>query len=172
MSSQGSSSAKAASGTAFGPMSGDPLYRVVSTPNASSSESVPEVASCRREGEVAEPEREAASTSGRQADVEGEEEVAVSCGDLASQVTGEECTRITRLYSLNVSEPTDLERPHTPPEGHVTLSETYLRFRMRFPLNLFFVVVLKHYGLTVFQITPNGWAHMIGLFGLFAWQSE
>ena len=39
---------------------------------------------------------------------------------------------------------------------------------MRFPLNPFFVEVLKYFGLTVFQITPNGWAHMIGLFGLFA----
>ena len=39
---------------------------------------------------------------------------------------------------------------------------------MRFPLNPFFVEVLKYFGLTVFQIMPNEWAHMIGLFGLFA----
>ena len=87
-----------------------------------------------------------------------------------SQVTGEECAKIARLYGLNKSEPTDLERAHTPLEGHVMLSETNLRFRVGFPLNLFFVAVLKHYGLTVFHITPNGWAHMIRLFGLFAEQ--
>ena len=84
MSTQGSSSARAASGTAFGPMSGDPLYRAVSTPSVSLAESILKVASRRREGEVSEPEKEAASTSGHPVDVEEEEEVAVSYGDLVS----------------------------------------------------------------------------------------
>ena len=70
-------------------------------------------------------------------------------------------------YGFYVTEPTDLERAHTPPVDHVTLSEIYLRFRVRFPLNPFFVAVLRYFGLTVFQITPNGWAHMIRVFGLF-----
>ena len=48
------------------------------------------------------------------------------------------------------------------------MSETYLKFRVRFPLHPFFVEVLEYFGLTVFQITPNVWAHMIGLFSLFA----
>ena len=87
-----------------------------------------------------------------------------------SQVTGGECAKIARLYSVVVIEPTDQERAHTPLTGHVTLSETYFRFGVRFPLNPFFVSVLRHYGLTIFQITPNGWAHMIGLFGLFVEQ--
>ena len=38
---------------------------------------------------------------------------------------------------------------------------------MRFPLHPFFVKVLEYFGLTVFQITLNGWAQMIGLSGLF-----
>ena len=38
---------------------------------------------------------------------------------------------------------------------------------MRFSLHPFFVKVLQYFGLTVFEITPNGWAHMIRLFGLF-----
>ena len=41
---------------------------------------------------------------------------------------------------------------------------------MRFLLNSFFVEVLQYFGLTVFQIMPNGWTHMIRLFGLFAEQ--
>ena len=45
--------------------------------------------------------------------------------------------------------------------------EAYLKFGVRFPLHTFFVEVLKHFKLTVFQVTPNGWAHMIGLFGFF-----
>ena len=51
--------------------------------------------------------------------------------------------------------------------GYVTISKAYLRFLVRSPLHHFFVEVLKHFGLTVCQVTPNGWAHMIGLFGLF-----
>ena len=95
----------AASGIAFGPMSGDPLYREVSTPGASSVESVLEVASHQMESEAAGPEIEVVSTSGRL--VEINEEVAVSCGDLESQVTGGECARITWLYGLSVTEPTN-----------------------------------------------------------------
>ena len=56
MSSQGSSSARAVSGTTFGPMSGDPLFRDVSTPSASSAESAPEVTSHHAGGEAPELE--------------------------------------------------------------------------------------------------------------------
>ena len=108
------------------------------------------------------------STLGRQGNEE--EEVTVSCGDLQSSITSEEYTRITREYGLEVVEPTDLERPHTPLVDYVTLSERYLQFGVRFPLNPFFVEVLQYFGLTIFQITSNGWAHMIRLFGLFAEQ--
>ena len=89
MSIQGSSSVRVASGTAFGPMSGDPLSRDVSTPSASSTEPAPEVASYPVDRGAAEPKQEAVSTSGRQGDVE--KEIAVSCGDLESSITSEEC---------------------------------------------------------------------------------
>ena len=48
------------------------------------------------------------------------------------------------------------------------MSESYLKFGVRFPLHPFFIEVLKYFGLTVFEITPNRWAQMIGLFGMFA----
>ena len=64
MSSQGSSSVRAASGTVFRPISGDPLSRDVSTPNASSTEPAPEVASRPVDKGAVEPEQEAVSTSG------------------------------------------------------------------------------------------------------------
>ena len=91
----------------------------------------------------------------------------VSCGDLQSSLISQDCTRIAREYGLEVVALDDLERPHTPSDGYVALSELYLKFGVRFHLHPFFVEVLKYFGLTVFQITPNGWAHMIGLFGLF-----
>ena len=46
-------------------MSGDPLSREVSTPNASSNVSVPEVASHPVDRRAMEPTREAVSTLGR-----------------------------------------------------------------------------------------------------------
>ena len=136
-------------------MSGDILSRDISTPSASSTESAPEVTSPRVGGEAAELEQEVVSTSGHQVNDEAEK-VAVSCGDLVSFITSEECTRIARMYGLYVTKPTDLERAHTPLAGHVTLSEHYLQFGVRFPLNPFFVEVLQYFGLTVFQVTPNG----------------
>ena len=63
--------------------------------------------------------------------------------------------------------PYELERSHHPLDGYITMSETYLKFGVRFPLHIFLIEVLEYFGLTIFQITPNGWAHMIGLFGLF-----
>ena len=54
-----------------------------------------------------------------------------------------------------------------PSEGYVIVSESYLKFGVKFPLHSFFIEILQHFGLIVFQVTPNGWAHMIRLFGLF-----
>ena len=82
-------------------------------------------------------------------------------------LTTEDYVWIARQYGLEVVAPYELERRHTPPDGYVTLSEIHRKFRVQFPLHPFFVEVLEYYGLTVFQITPNGWAHMIELFGLF-----
>ena len=50
------------------------------------------------------------------------------------------------------------------------VSETFLKFRVWFPLHLYFRRILNHYNLTMFQVMPNGWAQMIGLFVLFVEQ--
>ena len=74
-------------------MFGDPLSKDVSTLSTSSTESTPEVTSRPVGMEVEEPEREAVSTSGRPVDDKAED-VVVSCGDLVSLITSEECTQI------------------------------------------------------------------------------
>ena len=89
------------------------------------------------------------STSGRQVDDEAEE-VTVSYGDLESSIRSEDCTQIVQMHGLQLIEPTDLERPHVPPIEYVALSELYLQFGVRFPLNSFFIVVLQYFDLTVF----------------------
>ena len=134
-------------------MSGDPLSRKVSMHNSSSTESAPEVAS-RLEGKRAtEPVHEAASTSGRFSEEEEDEVVlAVRTSSLHSLLR---LVPITRQYDLEMVAPYELERPHYPPNGYIAVSETYLKFRVRFPLHPLFVEVLKYFGLTVFQITAN-----------------
>ena len=136
-------------------------------PSAFFTESTPKVASHHVSRRVTEPVRETTSTLGRLGEEE-KDKVVVSCEDLQSSLTAEDCVWIARQYDLEVVVPYELERPHTPLDDYVTLSETYLKFGVRFPLHHFFVKVLEYFGLTVFQITPNKWAHMIGLFGLFA----
>ena len=126
MSSQGSSSVKVFSGAAF---VGDPLFEEVSTPNISFTE--------------------LASISSRVNEEEGEEEVVVNYTNLRSTITGEDSVQIATCYSLEVLMPYELERLHHPSEGYVTLSKTYLKFWVRFPLHPFFMEVLKYFGLTV-----------------------
>ena len=153
------------SGTAFAAMAGDFLFVEVSTPSLSFTKFVPEVTSRPGDERVSRPICEPASTSGRTNKEKGEMEV--SCADLRSTITIVESKRIAARYSLQVVIPCELERPHHPLDGNVTVVETYLKFGVRFPLDWFLVEILKYFGLTVFQVTPNGWAHMIGLFGLF-----
>ena len=75
--------------------------------------------------------------------------------------------KLVECYGLEVSVPSELYRAHKPPRGYVTVSESFLKFRIRFSLNQFFKDVLQYYKITVFLVTPNGWAHMIGLYVLF-----
>ena len=70
-------------------------------------------------------------------------------------------------YGVEVMFPQQIGRAHNPPSSHVTVSETFLKFDVRFPLHPYFVRILNHYNLIVFQLSPNGWAQMIGLFVLF-----
>ena len=71
---------------------------------------------------------------------------------------------------MHVLIPQEVERVHMPPKGHMTASEIFLKFGVRFPLHQCFRDIFSFYGLTVFQVMPNGWAHMIGLFVLFTEQ--
>ena len=135
-------------------------------PSISFTESASEVVLLPVNERVTRPAHEPTSTSGRVSEEE-EDEVAVSCTDLRSMITGEDSVRIIAHYSLEVVMPCELERAHRPLVGYVTLLETYLKFGVRFPVHSFVVEVLKYFKLTGFQVTPNGWAHMIELFVLF-----
>ena len=78
--------------------------------------------------------------------------------------------RLVDHCGMVITIPQELDRVHKPSRGHVTASKTFLKFGLRFPLHRFFRDILRFYRLTVFQVTPNGWAHMIGLFILFVEQ--
>ena len=49
----------------------------------------------------------------------------------------------------------------------MTVLETFFKFGVQFPVHPYFRRILNHYNLTVFQVTPNGWAQMIRLFVLY-----
>ena len=106
-------------------MSSDPLSREVSAPSTSSTESAPEVSSHPVARGAMEFVHEAMSTPGCQREEEVEE-IAVSCGDLQSLIMPEDCTQISWEYGLEVVEPDNTERPLTPLDGYIALSERYL----------------------------------------------
>ena len=81
MYSQGSNSVRTISRAAFAPMSGDPLSQEVSTPSASSTKSVYEVASRPVDKRAMKPVHETVSTSSHP-DEEEDEDMTVSCEDL------------------------------------------------------------------------------------------
>ena len=118
-------------------------------PIISFTKSAPEVASRPVDEGVTRPAHKPASNTGRICEEE-EYEVGVSCADPRSVITGEDSVRIAACYGLKVVMPCELERPHHLSEGYVTLSETYLKFGVKFPLHPFFVEVLKYFGLIVF----------------------
>ena len=98
---------------------------------------------------------------------ERDKEVEVSCTEDISTLTHAKTKRLADRYQLEVLIPNEFCRPHRPSPSYVTISEAYPKCGVRFLLNLFFREILNYYSLTVFQVTPNGWAHMIGLHGLF-----
>ena len=81
-----------------------------------------------------------------------------SCVDLISTISLREADKISRMYSVEVGFPQETGRLHNPPVGHVTVSETFLKFGIRFPLHPYFIRILNYQNLTVFQLSPNGWA--------------
>ena len=91
-----------------------------------------------------------------------------SCVDLISTISLREADKISRKYDVEVAFSQETGKLYNPLAGHVTVSETFLKFGIRFPLHPYFIRILKYYNLTTFQLSPNGWAQMIGLFVLFA----
>ena len=81
-----------------------------------------------------------------------------SCADLISTISLREATKIATKYGVEVTFPQQIGRAHKPLTGHVMVLETFLKFGVRFPLHSYFIRLLNHYNLTVFQIIPNGWA--------------
>ena len=81
--------------------------------------------------------------------------------------------RLATRYDMEVAFLQEVKRAYRPPTGHVTTSEVFLMFGVQFLLHPCFRNILNYYNLIVFQVTPNGWAHMIGLFVFFVeWKMD
>ena len=81
-----------------------------------------------------------------------------SCVDLISTISMREASRISKKYGVEVGFPEETGRPHNPHAGQETVSKTFLKFGVRFPLHPYFAEILIHFNLTVFQLSPKGWA--------------
>ena len=93
-----------------------------------------------------------------------------SCVNLISTISLRDGKKISTKYGVEVRFPQETGRLHNPHAGYVIVSESFLKFGVRFLLHPYFVRILNHYNLIVFQLSPNGWAQMIGIFVLFAEQ--
>ena len=58
------------------------------------------------------------------------------------------------------------ERVHNPPAGWLGVYEEAMRVSLRFPLHPFVVKLLDRYALSLAQIAPNSWHHIIGFLSL------
>ena len=91
-----------------------------------------------------------ASSWGRDGDES--EEVEVSCKDDVSRLCPQDVRRIVDHYGMEVVIviPSESCKVHHLDPRYVMISEAYLKFGVRFPLNSFLVDVLNIFGLTVF----------------------
>ena len=119
-------------------------------PNISFTEFILEVTLLPADDRVTGPAREPASTSGGINEEEEKDKVAVNYADLQFMLSAEDSIWIIACYDLEVLIPYELERLYHPLDSYVTLSETYLKFRVSFAYTFFFVEVLKYFGLIVF----------------------
>ena len=78
--------------------------------------------------------------------------------DLISTISLRQASKISTKYGIEVEFLQEIGRPLNPPASHVTVLETFLKFGVQFSLHPYFVRILNHDNLTVFQLSPNGWA--------------
>ena len=64
---------------------------------------------------------------------------------------------------VNLCNPDAEMRPYNPPRGFIVTTEDILRCVIKVPLLPYFERLLKYYGLSLMQLTPNSYRHMATL---------
>ncbi|PON75199.1 hypothetical protein PanWU01x14_045510 [Parasponia andersonii] len=62
---------------------------------------------------------------------------------------------------------TEFNRLHTPPRGTASFSDTVLRCGVHLPLHPYIKSIVDYYGVVSFQLTPNIYRYMVGLYILY-----
>lgn len=92
-----------------------------------------------------------------------------SCTNIQTSISTNKLEKIIRVYNINtlLRIPTEFNRPHTPPRGTASFSEAVLRCGVHLPLHPYIKSIVDYYGVVPYQLTPNTYRYMVGLYILY-----
>ena len=92
-----------------------------------------------------------------------------SCTDIQMCISTNKLEKIICIYNINIPLriPTEFNRPHTPPRGTASFSEAVLRCGVHLPLHPYIKSIVDYYGIVPYQLTPNTYKYIVGLYILY-----
>ncbi|PON71699.1 hypothetical protein PanWU01x14_071540 [Parasponia andersonii] len=92
-----------------------------------------------------------------------------SCINVRTSCTSNKLRKIASSYKISIPMrlPMEFNRPHTPPRGLASFSEAVLKCGVHLPLHPYIQSVIDYYGVVPFQLTPNTYRYIVGLYILY-----
>ncbi|PON52242.1 hypothetical protein PanWU01x14_210840 [Parasponia andersonii] len=92
-----------------------------------------------------------------------------SCINVRTSCTSNKLKKIASSYKIAIPLrlPMEFNRPHTPPRGLASFSEAVLKCGVHLPLHPYIKSIIDYYGVVPFQLTPNTYRYMVGLYILY-----
>ncbi|PON63506.1 hypothetical protein PanWU01x14_131700 [Parasponia andersonii] len=89
--------------------------------------------------------------------------------NVRTSCTTKKLEKIVRDYKIDVPLrlPTEFNWPHTSPHGTTSFLDAVLRCGIHLPLHLYIKLVVNYYGVVPFQLTPNTYRYIVGLYILY-----
>ncbi|PON72087.1 hypothetical protein PanWU01x14_069290, partial [Parasponia andersonii] len=92
-----------------------------------------------------------------------------SCINIKTSCTSNKLSEIASSYKIAIPLrlPMEFNRPHTPPRGLTSFSEVVLKCGVHLPLHPYIKSIIDYYEVVPFQLTPNTYRYMVGLYILY-----
>ncbi|PON48309.1 hypothetical protein PanWU01x14_238380 [Parasponia andersonii] len=92
-----------------------------------------------------------------------------SCTNVRTSCTANKLRKIASSYKIAIPLrlPMEFNRPHTPPRKLASFSEAVLKCGVHLPLHPYIKSIIDYYGVVPFQLTPNTYRYMVGLYILY-----